>query len=65
MLRRNLKMQELDFANLQQKIKEAKRGEKEKDEIIEQLKQKLKRAPLRSSQEKSRHIEDPRKLELE
>ena len=60
-----LKKQELDLANLQEKINDGMRREKEKDKIIEELKQKLKQAPLRSNQEKSRHVEDPRKLELE
>ena len=60
-----LKKQELGFVNLQQKIKEGKCREREKDKIIEELKQKLQQTPLQSSREESRHTEDPRKLELE
>ena len=60
-----LKKKELDLANLQQKIKEGKERENEKDKIIEELKHKLKQTPLRSNQEKTRRVEDPRKMELE
>ena len=60
-----LKKKELDLANLQQKVKEGKERENEKDKIIEELKHKLKQTPLRSNQEKTRRVEDPRKMELE